>query len=149
MTGSELRSVSDQPSVKVAVRADLALLHIFRGVSEMISHAADFDLDASEDLRLAVDEVAATLIGISDSDADVLCEFSEHSAGGLRVTMTAERAVARLPKSNNFRWHIVRTLTDELSWDEDVRPPHTDSAADSYSKTVVQMVKRKASSPRG
>ncbi|WP_148262415.1 ATP-binding protein [Hoyosella subflava] len=148
MTAANRSDTHRDATVRVAVRADLEYLHVFRGVAELMSASAGFDYDATDDLRLAVDEIAATLIEISASNSDVLCEFRENGSG-LHVTMTADYAVAPLPNPNNFRWHIVKTLTDELSWDEDLDPARHDGTDGVRPKTVVRIMKRKASSPRG
>lgn len=134
--------------MRVAVTADLEYLHFFRGVAEMVSTAAGFDFDATDDLRLAIDEIAATLIEISDKGSEVSCEFAENGES-VHVVLTAEKAVAKLPKATNFRWHIVKTLTDELSWEEGA-PPQPDQPSEAgTARTVVRIAKRKAIGQRG
>ncbi|MCW4355494.1 ATP-binding protein [Hoyosella sp. YIM 151337] len=147
MTAADSNDAQRGASVRVAVRADLEYLHIFRGVAELVSTAAGFDFDATDDLRLAVDEIAATLIEISEKGADVECEFTENGEY-LHIELRAHDAVGQLPKSTNFRWHIVKTLADDLSWDEVPVVPAADSGAHSY-KTVVRIAKRKATTTGG
>ena len=76
------------------------------------------------DLRLAVDEACALLIGgasggASDgeegADGELTCRF-DHSELGLRITILATGGVAADPDTAAFGWLVLSMLVDELCW---------------------------------
>lgn len=132
-------------SVDISIRADIHYLPVFREVVKSVAHASGFDPDSIDDVQLAVDEVAATLIEISAVGAEVSCSV-EDNRGELCVTMTAKCAAAPLPRSNSFRWHVVRTLADVLDWRQEARTEEEHVLHNGKCPTTtVQIVKRKAS----
>ncbi|MBD8506444.1 hypothetical protein HT102_08105 [Hoyosella sp. G463] len=130
-------------SVDISIRADIHYLPVFREVVKSVAQASGFDADGIDDVQLAVDEVAATLIEITADGSEVSCSL-EDNGGELCVTMTSECAAAPLPRSNSFRWHVVRTLADDLDWHQDAVSEKHSLRNEKCPTTTVQIVKRKA-----
>src|SRR5687768_13966869 len=87
------------PAVR-AMAADLAL-------------RMDYDLDAVEDLRLAVDEACATLSLIAASDAPLTVVF-ETSRTGLHIAAWVPTAEGTDVPRDRFGWAVLATLVDAV-----------------------------------
>lgn len=84
-----------------------------RVVAADLAARVDFDLDAVSDLRMAVDEVCATLAVLAPPGARLRCKLQ---ADADRITV-----VARIPAAgtsaisqDTFGWRVLATLTDEV-----------------------------------
>src|SRR3954449_2141481 len=98
----ELR-VPTTPSQLPAVRAmagDLAM-------------RMDYDLDAVEDLRLAVDEACATLASVVSGDRRLTVVF-ETSRAGLHIDAWVPTAEGTDVPRDGFGWAVLHTLVDEV-----------------------------------
>ena len=87
------------PAVR-AMAADLAL-------------RMDYDLDAVEDLRLAVDEACATLSLIAASDAPLTVVF-ETTRSGLHIDAWVPTAHGTEVPRDGFGWAMLATLVDAV-----------------------------------
>jgi serine/threonine-protein kinase RsbW len=87
------------PAVR-AMAADLAL-------------RMDYDLDAVEDLRLAVDEACATLSLIAVGDAPLTVVF-ETSRSGLHIEAWIPTAEGKDVPRDGFGWAVLATLVDAV-----------------------------------
>ena len=87
------------PAVR-AMAADLAL-------------RMDYDLDAVEDLRLAVDEACATLTQIAASDAPLTVVF-ETTRAGLHIDAWVPTAQGTEVPRDGFGWAVLATLVDAV-----------------------------------
>jgi serine/threonine-protein kinase RsbW len=85
------------PAVR-AMAADLAL-------------RMDYDLDAVEDLRLAVDEACATLSQIAAGDAPLTVVF-ETTRAGLHIEAWVPTAQGTDVPRDGFGWAVLATLVD-------------------------------------
>ncbi|WP_222195862.1 ATP-binding protein [Modestobacter italicus] len=92
-------SPTQLPAVR-AMAADLAL-------------RMDFDLDAVEDLRLAVDEACATLSSVVLDDAPLTVVF-EVSRDGLRIDAWVPTAAGVDVPRDGFGWAVLHTLVDTV-----------------------------------
>ena len=88
------------PAVR-AMAADLAL-------------RMDYDLDAVEDLRLAVDEACATLSLIAAEDAPLTVVF-ETSRTGLHIDAWVPTAEGVEVPRDGFGWTVLATLVDAVT----------------------------------
>ena len=106
-------------TVEVRTAASPALIPTVRAVASDLAARADFDLDAISDLRMAVDEACATLVGLADTGSSLLCTFDVQ---GDRIAVAAE--VRPVPGSDlptdSFGWRVLQTLADKVDVD------HTD-----------------------
>jgi serine/threonine-protein kinase RsbW len=73
----------------------------------------DYDLDAVEDLRLAVDEACATLAQIRAGDAPLTVIF-ETSRAGLHIEAWVPTADGTEVPRDGFGWAILATLVDAV-----------------------------------
>ena len=73
----------------------------------------DYDLDAVEDLRLAVDEACATLSQIAAGDAPLTVIF-ETTRAGLHIEAWVPTAEGVDVPRDGFGWAILATLVDNV-----------------------------------
>ena len=73
----------------------------------------DYDLDAVEDLRLAVDEACATLAQIADGDAPLTVIF-ETTRAGLHIEAWVPTDEGTEVPRDGFGWAILATLVDAV-----------------------------------
>lgn len=73
----------------------------------------DYDLDAVEDLRLAVDEACATLSRIAAGDAPLTVVF-ETTRAGLHIEAWVPTADGVAVPVDGFGWAILATLVDSV-----------------------------------
>src|SRR3954470_21284731 len=73
----------------------------------------DYDLDAVEDLRLAVDEASATLAQIGAGDAPLTVIF-ETTRAGLHIEAWVPTAEGTEVPQDGFGWAILATLVDAV-----------------------------------
>jgi hypothetical protein len=75
--------VADAPSLKVELTPDPRMLRILRLVGSGVASLGEFDLAAVEEVRVAVDELGATLISASTGGAiEITFELTD---GVLRI----------------------------------------------------------------
>jgi serine/threonine-protein kinase RsbW len=74
----------------------------------------DYDLDAVEDLRLAVDEASATLAQIAAGDAPITVIF-ETTRAGLHIEAWVPTAEGTEVPQDGFGWAILATLVDAVT----------------------------------
>ncbi|MCW2740161.1 MAG: uncharacterized protein JWR45_583 [Blastococcus sp.] len=73
----------------------------------------DYDLDAVEDLRLAVDEACATLAQIAAGDAPLTVTF-ETTRAGLHIEAWVNTEEGTEVPRDGFGWAILATLVDAV-----------------------------------
>jgi serine/threonine-protein kinase RsbW len=73
----------------------------------------DYDLDAVEDLRLAVDEACATLAQITAGDA-LLTVIFETTRAGLHIEAWVPTAEGTEVPRDGFGWAVLATLVDAV-----------------------------------
>jgi serine/threonine-protein kinase RsbW len=73
----------------------------------------DYDLDAVEDLRLAVDEACATLAAVSLGDAPLTVVF-ETTRAGLHIDAWVPTAEGTDVPRDGFGWTVLQTLADNV-----------------------------------
>ena len=101
-------------TVEIRTAASPSLIPTVRAVASDLAARADFDLDAISDLRMAVDEACATLVGMASPGSSLRCTFDVH---GERIDVSAEvqtAAGATLP-TDSFGWRVLQTLADQVS----------------------------------
>lgn len=88
-------------------------LYLARVVAGAVALHAGLDLDAVEDVRLAVDEIAARLVASATGPAHLECAFRT-GPDGVEVVISCDRTARGLPDERGFSWHVVSVLTDSL-----------------------------------
>ncbi|ALE74689.1 Serine-protein kinase RsbW [Pseudonocardia sp. Ae168_Ps1] len=105
---------SGAATVEIRTAARAALIPTVRAVASDLAARADFDLDAISDLRMAVDEACATLVGLAAPGSSLRCTFDVH---GERIDVSARvhtGADAELP-TDSFGWRVLQTLADQVA----------------------------------
>ena len=84
-----------------------------RAMTGDLAMRMDFDLDAVEDLRLAVDEACATLAAIAVGGAPLTVVF-EASRDALRIDAWVPTAPDTDVPRDGFGWAVLHTLVDTV-----------------------------------
>lgn len=84
-----------------------------RAMTGDLAMRMDYDLDAVEDLRLAVDEACATLAQVAAGDAPLTVIF-ESSRSGLHIEAWVPTADGAAPPKDGFGWAVLATLVDAV-----------------------------------
>ncbi len=102
-------------TVEVRTSARAALIPTIRAVASDLAARADFDLDAISDLRMAVDEVCATLVDVAAPTSMLQCTFLVRPERiEVRAQVQAGRADATVPV-DTFGWRVLQTLADYVA----------------------------------
>ncbi|AOS63028.1 ATP-binding protein [Actinoalloteichus hymeniacidonis] len=101
-------------TTEVRVAADAARLHVVRSVVAGLALRADFDLDAADDLRLAVDEACSSLVRLAIPGTRLVARFqvAPDAITGKVTVIAAEDAVLR---RDTFGWRVLTTLVTEVT----------------------------------
>jgi len=103
------------PSVEVRTSASAALIPTIRAVASDLAARADFDLDAISDLRMAVDEVCATLVDLAAPSSTLLCTFRVRlDTIEVHAQVQAAHPGAEV-STDTFGWRVLQTLADDVS----------------------------------
>ena len=84
-----------------------------RAMAGDLAMRMDFDLDAVEDLRLAVDEACATLASIATGEEPLTVVF-EASRESLRIEAWVPTAAGVDVPRDGFGWAVLQTLVDTV-----------------------------------
>lgn len=108
------------PAGRLEVRsaATPTLIPTIRAVAADLAARADFDLDAISDLRMAVDEACATLVGIAGPGSSLTCTFAVMS-DRIEVEVTiplpgGAPSGGTTIATDTFGWQVLQTLADEV-----------------------------------
>jgi serine/threonine-protein kinase RsbW len=99
--------------LELRVPTSPAQLPAVRAMSGDLAMRMDFDLDAVEDLRLAVDEACATLAAVALGDEPLTVVF-EARRDGLRIDAWVPTADGVDVPQDGFGWAILQTLVDTV-----------------------------------
>lgn len=121
---------------QLRVAASPSQLTIVRAVAAAIAGAANFDLDAISDVRLAVDEACTQLLRHAAPDASMFCTFEPHESS-LRVTVSVFPLASQPTQQKTFGWHVLCSLTDHVEMTTLTQPdlPSVTAPAVSFSKS--------------
>jgi serine/threonine-protein kinase RsbW len=84
-----------------------------RAMAGDLAMRMDYDLDAVEDLRLAVDEACATLAQIAAGDSPLTVVF-ETTRAGLHIEAWVPTAEGTEVPRDGFGWAVLATLVDAV-----------------------------------
>jgi len=100
--------------VEIDFPAEVRYLPVARAATAALAMVHDLTVDDIADVRLAVDEVCATLIPLAAPGARTHCELS---VDDLRLTVTARVRVLRvdLPDPESVGWRILTALADSVT----------------------------------
>lgn len=118
-------------TIGVRVPAQLEQLTMLRALAETVALIADFAIDEVVDIRLALDEVATSLILDAAPGSTLECDFT-YSDSEMFVHVASVAVSESVVGQAGFGWHIVRTLTQSIAA---VQEPY-DSSVSGY-PTIV------------
>lgn len=109
-------------SVELRVAAELENLAVLRTLVAAVATFEDLDFDAVADLRLAVDEACTRLIRSAVPDSTLLLVIHPRDdAVVIDASTTCKTSDVLAPGS--FSWHVLSSLTDEVTTFEDGQGP--------------------------
>jgi hypothetical protein len=115
-TGAHDDAVVGDRTVEFRVAATVENLAVLRALVAAVATFEDLDFDAVSDLRLAVDEAATRLIRSSVAGSDLLVRVEPRDdALVVRASTTSEADDATIVAPGSFSWHVLSSLTDEVS----------------------------------
>ncbi|WP_101948616.1 ATP-binding protein [Mycobacterium sp. 3519A] len=115
------RQRSDR-SVELRVAAKLENLAVLRTLVAAVGTFEDLDFDAVADLRLAVDEACTRLIRSAVGGSTLLLVVEPRDdAVVINASTTCKSPDILAPGS--FSWHVLSSLTDEVSTFQDGQGP--------------------------
>ncbi len=102
------------PDARLTVPADSSYLGVLRTATTGLATRIDFTLEDIDDLRIAVDEACAILLGQARPGAQLACSFwVEDQAVTIEVATTCE--TPRAPSHHGFAWRVLSALADEAA----------------------------------
>ena len=106
--------------IRLSVPARADYVHVLRSVIASVAAKLDFSYDDIEDLRLAVDEACAYLLGLRDGPTALSLTItpSGRTVDVLASVDGAEAAGRGEGLQANMVWHLLGALTDEARFEE-------------------------------
>jgi serine/threonine-protein kinase RsbW len=102
------------PDARLRVPADGSYLTVLRTATSGLATRLHFTLEDIEDLRIAVDEACAILLGQALPDADLECAFwIDRTAMTIEVATTCDSP--RTPSEHGFAWRVLSALAHEAA----------------------------------
>jgi serine/threonine-protein kinase RsbW len=111
-----------------------------RAMAGDLAMRMDFDLDAVEDLRLAVDEACATLVAIALGGSPLTVVF-EVSRDALRIDAWVPTAEGTDVPRDGFGWAVLHTLVDSVDAGPSTQAKVPAGNGDSSAVAVIALAK--------
>lgn len=105
------REARDQ--VTICLPADGAYLSVLRTATAGLAARLDFTLDEIEDLRIAVDEACAMLLGQAVPGTSLECTFTL-GRDQMTISVSVLSQDARPPASDTFAWTVLCALAGSV-----------------------------------
>jgi serine/threonine-protein kinase RsbW len=99
-------------TIQLTVPADAIFVGLVRSTAAHTAAHANLDMDQIDDLRLAVDEAFALVIGTAGVAGNVSLSFTI-TQGGLEVSLTGPQGV-EAPEHGTFAWTILSALVSDV-----------------------------------
>jgi len=110
-------SATSDDAVRITVPARAEFLHVVRTVVGSVAARHDLTIDAIEDLRIAVDEACAQLLGARGTAVTV--EIAPRG-GGVETLCTTDAEVATWPPvgiQHTLAAQVLQGLADSVAWE--------------------------------
>ncbi|HVB42446.1 MAG TPA: anti-sigma factor [Streptosporangiaceae bacterium] len=99
--------------VTVRMPADGAYLSVLRTATAGLAARLDFTLDEIEDMRIAVDEACAMLLGQAIPGSGLECRF-KLAEDTMTVSVSVSCLAPRLPAGDTFAWTVLSALAGSV-----------------------------------
>lgn len=109
--GSAIADHRDEVTVKMP--ADGAYLSVLRTATAGLAARLDFTLDEIEDLRIAVDEACAMLLGQAIPGSQLRCGFRLDD-DSMTISVSVRCVTPRLPSGDTFAWTVLSALAGSV-----------------------------------
>lgn len=103
------------PTVTLRIPATSAYVVLIRAAVSAMCARLDFTIDRMEDIKLALDEAAALLLGDAPPGADLFVRLTPDAPAGLRVEMTCATVHGRSLERDSFTWMVLTALVDDVA----------------------------------
>ena len=113
MSSAMRPSEDSRDQVTVRMPADGAYLSVLRTATAGLAARLDFTLDDIEDLRIAVDEACAMLLGQAIPGSSLDCTFSL-SPDMLTISVSVACLSPRPPTGDTFAWTVLSALAGSV-----------------------------------
>ena len=107
----ERHEAKDQVTVRIP--AEGAYLSVLRTATAGLAARLDFTLDEIEDLRIAVDEACAMLLGQAVADARLECDFTL-GRDMMTIAVSAACLAPQEPANDTFAWTVLTALAGSV-----------------------------------
>lgn len=124
------------PAVEIRVLADPSQLPVIRGIAGALAAQNNFDVDVLADLRLAVDEASTQLIRRALPGTSLVCTFLIYETRIHFKGSAATDGTGGTPADRGFGWHVLRTLTDDVSMDQSTSPENGATTTIEFVKNI-------------
>lgn len=107
-------------AITLSIPARPDYVHILRSVTATIAAQLNFSFDDIEDLRLAIDEACAYLLGVPAEKTVITMQIAPDGTE-LELLASVDAGTAALPPADaqqTVMWHILAALTDEARFEE-------------------------------
>jgi serine/threonine-protein kinase RsbW len=113
MTATQLPGSAATDRVTVRMPADGAYLSVLRTATAGLAARLDFTLDDIEDMRIAVDEACAMLLGQAIPGSSLECSFGLEP-DGMTITVSVPSLNPRPPSAETFAWTVLSALAGSV-----------------------------------
>lgn len=114
VTSPRFPDSATRDQVVVRMPADGAYLSVLRTATAGLAARLDFTLDDIEDLRIAVDEACAMLLGQAVPGSSLECSFAL-SPDGMTITVSVPSLNPRPPSGETFAWTVLSALAGSVA----------------------------------
>ena len=108
--GAATGQIEDQVTVRLP--AEGAYLSVLRTATAGLAARLDFTLDEIEDLRIAVDEACAMLLGQAIPGSSLECSFT--LGREMTISVSVPCLAPRVPASDTFAWTVLTALAGNV-----------------------------------
>jgi serine/threonine-protein kinase RsbW len=99
--------------VTVRIPADGAYLSVLRTATAGLAARLDFTLDEIDDLRIAVDEACAMILGQAIPGSHLECRFSL-GPDVMTIAVSVHALTPRAPTGDTFAWTVLSALAGSV-----------------------------------
>ena len=112
-SGHPARPGDAADQVTIRMPAESAYLSVLRTATAGLAARLDFTLDEIEDLRIAVDEACAMLLGQAIPGSSLECSF-DLGPGTMTISVSVPCLTPRAPASDTFAWTVLSALAGSV-----------------------------------
>jgi serine/threonine-protein kinase RsbW len=111
--GRPAARLDDRDQVTIRLPAEGAYLSVLRTATAGLAARLDFTLDEIEDLRIAVDEACAMLLGQAIPGSSLECGFALGRTM-MTISVSVPSMTPRPPASDTFAWTVLSALAGSV-----------------------------------